>query len=1273
MFNEEEVDLDDTHLCNKCGRTVIGLEQYIKHRKVSCIPPKPATVTVPSEVGQRSSEQGYSSFDYGESIKEPEHPKKLHNYNFNYDDHTDPVHRPDSKNEYKSEVNYDYELGADLFFSSLELQSSSKKPSTSTTRLNVSTRVKTRKTTTSLSHTDPEPEHEPEDVWIEPQHEKLMKAVRDISGHKKVESLFPYFHHESPDPSDDESEEEEDFDAPPRTHTGGKWKPENRPSSSQWRHWPDREGQLDKSLEQEDDDEYKSFSPPPGHTKGKWVPGSKITRLEYKTTAQTSKTYNDTYWCSICNRKLASRFVYERHLKSNLHMKRAQEETELERAVKPTLYPNELSKRMIKPSIYLGEDFFNTNLSPEKTSTPTSLYAPEILPSTSGKVKRKRKCYYTKCEVCKTRLPSHLLGKHLISRYHYRRMLNHPEQCFDIILKNIHRIVLQSPFQCHPCKFYANTQEQFMNHWRSPGHDQQVSDGGKFWCSFCKFECPENYLMTNHLQGADHQEVIAVINRSVPIIIRKISPIICEFCGDEFRYNAELKKHHEFCNEGTPDELVRIKRTFQNCFTCDICKASFHNKMLLLQHGQKLHRLAQYYCSICEVTFATPKESVQHRRTTAHKVMSARKRQKVNPTGKICHVCKQELPDKLELKNHIHSEHPETKYSCPQCAKSFVLPQELGRHVRDKNCTFFNPGGTSSHSSALLPGPVFGQEKSPEPSSSLCLYQQPSESGPNSIITNDSIKVNMANRKTSKKESHLYVSAPKFEMNAEGKSTRTEELVGQIVHGGGALVIPVTSAMQLNPTVTESDGLALESQNQTITVVEHYTFLQPSIPMEASEVIPITSTPERSMLEIETHNFLAPNRLPQRPPTTLISSTHCITPPKTTTTATNPSHFPGSDADDDDADEHHDRDNNIIVNASTSAEIFFTMASSASENNTVYVDEIVGTTTDDGTIISWQCKICPFSTSSQAEFLYHRILHDCRVSDGQDEANVAGLSKKLSCPLCKKQFTKSSLRCHLRQHTNERIFPCSLCPMSFTRKANLKNHVNNIHRAGQPDEEVAGGSGEGSARNQVAATDPVPPSICGTCGKTFANSHILTQHEKIHLAPKSIKEFACQHPDCYYVGRNPAEVRTHLACRHSEERNFACNEDGCDYRGKTISQLKRHYQRHDETVKKYKCEHCDFATRISGHLKRHLLVHSGKKPYWCPHCDYVCNNIENLRKHVISTSKHKGKFLYECQLCRQDHCPEESVFKVNFWKDFKNHLIGKHKLSPEDAAQVARI
>ncbi|XP_058056415.1 uncharacterized protein LOC131207801 [Anopheles bellator] len=1236
LHDEDNSELDDTHLCIKCGTTVEGIENYIKHRKVNCSQTQqsPKSAVVPSVTSGRPEPEradpeptgaeelrvttvppsSYGTFDFSEAIKEPDHHKKVpssaydyhnyelqpqpHHHHHHHDHDEDHQHQQQHQQQqqqdepehpgagadgktadYKNEVNYEYELGADLFFSSLELQSSSKKseraPGSAT---GPKRQVRLRKPPGSVSDTQ---QQQLPDDWLATSassSDKLMKAVSDISGHKKPMDLYPIFHQESPEPPTDddeavsEEEDDDDEDAPPRTHTGGKWKPENRPSGSllqrsahHWRHqW------LHPEPDEPETTSCKSFSPPPpGHTKGKWVPGSKQTpRLEEKPRVQVGQ-YEDQCWCSICNRRLASRAVYERHLKSQLHLKRAQEESELERtAVRPLYSAEQLSKQ-------LQESRQQSSSQADQLSRRT--------PAEGAKAKRKRKCYYAKCGVCKTRLPTHLLGKHLISRYHYRRMQNHPQQCWELVLRNMHRIVLQSPFQCQPCRFYANTEPHFMRHWTSDEHRDTVgAPDGKFWCSFCKFECDGNQQMTEHLLGAGHRELIAVINRSVPIIIRRLADIRCACCGLQFRYNAELRRHQRLhCSATGPEQAAQVCSRVQNTFVCELCGASFPDRIRLLQHGQKLHRLAHYYCSICECSFGTARESLRHRRTTRHKTMSARRRQKGQRTPKGCSVCKVQLADILELKQHMHEAHPDVKYSCPGCGECFVLAQELGRHVRDKNCTFFN-SSTSSATATPRPATIDSAATTHQPAAGdgalpvvartpATLPASPSSASSssatrshlpvtNSIISNDSIKVNMNDRKLGK-EPHLYSSSASDQQQP----------------------VPVRAPVAGEP------GPADEPRSKATT--------------------------------------------PAPPSNSDCDNTPDVAGARGSPPATGPA---------------------------ASAEIFLTMAANiASENNTVYVDEIVGTIAPDGSLVCWQCKICPFSTSSQAEFLFHEILHSSKLDDKAKSSRRAP-PPKLVCPLCGRPFSKASLRCHLRQHTNERLFPCPHCPMAFTRKTNLKSHTDNIHRKPPIGPTDPGGPVE----------DPATRHICTTCGKTFANRHIMLQHSKVHHQQRSIKQFACQHEGCHYLAGTAAMARRHQLV-HSDQRHFACGEGGCDYRGKTLASLRRHALRHEDTDKKYKCDQCEFACRLPGSLKRHLLVHSGQKPFSCPHCDYTCNAIENLRKHVISTARHLGRFLYECKICA--HEAAEGAYGTNFQKEYKTHLQECHKMVAEQVEEMVKL
>lgn len=256
-------DIDDTHLCIKCNATIIGLDNYIQHRKSNCLT---------------------QHVDFPESNDDFEKTSKS---------------LPDA---------YDlpYNMGADVFFSSLQLQSSSKRtsssqmqsyPSTSGKTFSQQNRVLTRKATLTLLQND--------DEWIE------------ITGGKKME-LLP-FQPESPT-FEEYDDDDDDEDYIPTTHTGGKWKPGNQPNKyrnaslwddqdeseatgGKWRPGsrPSKLASMRKTYQHDDDevpttggkwkpgstpkstwdyfdpiDTGRGHSPPPSHTKGKWVPGTKV-------------------------------------------------------------------------------------------------------------------------------------------------------------------------------------------------------------------------------------------------------------------------------------------------------------------------------------------------------------------------------------------------------------------------------------------------------------------------------------------------------------------------------------------------------------------------------------------------------------------------------------------------------------------------------------------------------------------------------------------------------------------------------------------------------------------------------------------------------------------------------------------------------------------------------------------------------------------------------------------------------------------------------------
>lgn len=270
-----------------------------------------------------------------------------------------------------------------------------------------------------------------------------------------------------------------------------------------------------------------------------------------------------------------------------------------------------------------------------------------------------------------------------------------------------------------------------------------------------------------------------------------------------------------------------------------------------------------------------------------------------------------------------------------------------------------------------------------------------------------------------------------------------------------------------------------------------------------------------------------------------------------------------------------------------------------------------------------KCNVCSKELASRATLLLHiqamHMNHPIRCTN--DSCNKTFRSVKSlrghikvyhsdsvhKCDVCDKViYSKARFIAHQLRHgpsnPSDRSFACDICSKTFIRKCELRAHFK------KHDKNIS----------------------CTLCDKKFAAMKVMMAHRERHGKKLTL---TCRYQNCNQVFEDRREFMKH-SNQHPEagKKRFIC-----PHCGKSISRtyIADHINTHTKAVS-YPCTYCDKSFLKKLTLRRHLYIHTNKKPYVCDidGCGQAYRESIDLKRHKFSVHKIYTK-KHICSICSQ--------------------------------------
>lgn len=202
--------------------------------------------------------------------------------------------------------------------------------------------------------------------------------------------------------------------------------------------------------------------------------------------------------------------------------------------------------------------------------------------------------------------------------------------------------------------------------------------------------------------------------------------------------------------------------------------------------------------------------------------------------------------------------------------------------------------------------------------------------------------------------------------------------------------------------------------------------------------------------------------------------------------------------------------------------------------------------------------------------------------------------KNYLCQECQKAFNSlEKLKVHSYSHTGERPYRCSAhpdCTKAFVSKYKLLRHM--------------------------ATHSPEKNHKCSYCEKMFHRKDHLKNHLHTHDPHK--EAFGCQ--ECGKTYNTKLGFKRHLALHAANSGDLTCQV--CLQPFPSTAVLLEHLKIHagkssaGTKEKKHCCEHCERRFYTRKDVRRHMVVHTGRKDFLCQYCAQRFGRKDHLTRHM---------------------------------------------------------